>query len=222
MLTRFLTKPNSVNATLIRNYRTVSSFATFDPFTVNKSKKAKVQNLVGGKWKDAAASINIIDPLNGEEIFQVPNTNTEAELKEFRDSLLKCPIYGAHNPFLNVSRLDLYADVCFKAAVAMREPEIEEFFIKAIQRVCPKSYIQAKGEVVVTRQLFETMGGHGTRFLNRGILTTGTSDGQQAQTYRWPYGPVMHIAPFNFPLEIPILQMISALIMGNKIVVKPD
>jgi 1-pyrroline-5-carboxylate dehydrogenase len=30
------------------------------------------------------------------------------------------------------------------------------------------------------------------------------------------------ITPFNFPLEIPVLQMMGALFMGNKVLVKPD
>ena len=32
--------------------------------------------------------------------------------------------------------------------------------------------------------------------------------------FRWPYGPVAIVAPFNFPLEIPVLQMMGALYMG--------
>ena len=30
------------------------------------------------------------------------------------------------------------------------------------------------------------------------------------------------ITPFNFPLEIPVLQMMGALFMGNQVLVKPD
>ena len=39
---------------------------------------------------------------------------------------------------------------------------------------------------------------------------------------RWPYGPVAIIAPFNFPLEIPVLQLMGALYPGNKPVLKPS
>ena len=34
---------------------------------------------------------------------------------------------------------------------------------------------------------------------------------------RFPYGPVAIVAPFNFPLEIPLLQIMGALYMGNKV-----
>ena len=30
------------------------------------------------------------------------------------------------------------------------------------------------------------------------------------------------ISPFNFPLEIPVLQMMGALFMGNQVLMKPD
>jgi len=34
-------------------------------------------------------------------------------------------------------------------------------------------------------------------------------------------GPVAIISPFNFPLEIPVLQLMGSLFMGNKPVLKP-
>ena len=35
-------------------------------------------------------------------------------------------------------------------------------------------------------------------------------------------GPVVLITPFNFPIEIPILQLMGALYMGNKVLLKVD
>mmetsp|Transcript_19913 Transcript_19913/g.48888 ORF Transcript_19913/g.48888 Transcript_19913/m.48888 type:complete len:407 (+) Transcript_19913:538-1758(+) len=50
----------------------------------------------------------------------------------------------------------------------------------------------------------------------------GDHYGQFSQGYRWPYGPVGLVTPFNFPLEIPVLQLMGALYMGNKPVLKPS
>ncbi len=44
------------------------------------------------------------------------------------------------------------------------------------------------------------------RFLARGFSNPGDHTGQASHGYRWPYGPVALITPFNFPLEIPVLQ----------------
>jgi 1-pyrroline-5-carboxylate dehydrogenase len=40
--------------------------------------------------------------------------------------------------------------------------------------------------------------------------------------FRFPYGPVSIITPFNFPYEIPILQTVGALLPGNKVLLKVD
>ena len=86
----------------------------------------------------------------------------------------------------------------------------------------PKSWNQCLGEVVVTRVFLENFAGDGVRFLARGFSNPGNHTGQESRGYRWPYGPVVIIAPFNFPLEIPALQLIGALAMGNRPLVKPE
>lgn len=54
------------------------------------------------------------------------------------------------------------------------------------------------------------------RFMARGFKVSGDHAGQSSNGLRWPYGPVGLITPFNFPLEIPVLQLMGALYMGNK------
>ena len=50
----------------------------------------------------------------------------------------------------------------------------------------------------------------------------GDHTGQTSMGLRWPYGPVALITPFNFPLEIPALQLMGALYMGNMPLVHVD
>lgn len=85
----------------------------------------------------------------------------------------------------------------------------------------PKSYAQAMGEVKVTAAFLNNFGGDNVRFLARDFGVPGDHDGQKSTGCRWPYGPVAIIAPFNFPLEIPVLQLMGALYMGNRPVLKP-
>jgi len=116
----------------------------------------------------------------------------------------------------------MYGSICHRIAAAMHEPEVEEFFAKLIQRVVPKSDIQARAEVAVTRKMIENFSGDQVRFLMRSFGVPGDHLGQYSTGYRWPYGPVAIISPFNFPLEIPVLQLMGALFCGNKVVVKGD
>ena len=54
------------------------------------------------------------------------------------------------------------------------------------------------------------------RNLARSFAVPGDHYGQVSAGHRWPYGATALITPFNFPLEIPLLQLMGALYMGNK------
>ncbi|KAF5834870.1 putative aldehyde dehydrogenase MIS1, partial [Dunaliella salina] len=110
----------------------------------------------------------------------------------------------------------LYGDVSHRMAEQLRRPEVADFFARLIQRVSPKSYPQAMAEVVITRKFYENFSGDQVRFLARGFSNPGDHRGQTSNGLRWPFGPVALITPFNFPLEIPALQLMGALYMGNK------
>jgi 1-pyrroline-5-carboxylate dehydrogenase len=112
--------------------------------------------------------------------------------------------------------------VCARAAARLAEQEVEDYFTRLIQRVMPKSWNQCRNEVTVTRIFLENFAGDGVRFLARGFSNPGDRPGQESRGYRWPWGPVVVIAPFNFPLEIPALQVLGALFMGNQPLVKVD
>lgn len=86
----------------------------------------------------------------------------------------------------------------------------------------PKSTAQATGEVVVTRKFFENFTGDNPRFLFKSFNVSGDHDGQTSSGYRWPYGNVACITPFNFPIEIPALQLYGALLAGNRPLLKCD
>lgn len=176
---------------------------------------------VKGEWILSKKAVKYPDPLTGATLLSVSEADT-SEIDPFIRSLNSCPKSGLHNPLKNPQRyLDLGV-VSARAASLMREPDVTEFFIKLIQRVAPKSYQQARGEYLVTQKFLENFGGDQVRFLARSFAVPGDHYGQTSQGFRWPYGPVVIIAPFNFPLEIPMLQLMGALYMGNKVLLKVD
>ncbi|OIT29460.1 PREDICTED: delta-1-pyrroline-5-carboxylate dehydrogenase 12A1, mitochondrial [Nicotiana attenuata] len=196
-------------------------FATVKAEEISGSQPAEVHNLVQGKWTGSSSWNTIVDPLNGQPFIKVAEVD-ESELQLFVESLSKCPKHGLHNPFKAPERYLMLGDVSTKAAHMLGLPEVSDFFAKLIQRVSPKSYQQAHGEVFVTQKFLENFCGDQVRFLARSFAVPGNHLGQQSHGFRWPYGPVAVIAPFNFPLEIPVLQMMGALYMGNKPVLKVD
>jgi 1-pyrroline-5-carboxylate dehydrogenase len=84
----------------------------------------------------------------------------------------------------------------------------------------PKSYFQAWMEVKVTADFLKNFAGDNPRFIAGGSHVPGDYLGQESKGYRWPFGPVCMVAPFNFPLEIPVLQVMGALMMGNRPTIK--
>ena len=181
----------------------------------------QVKNLVNGKWINSKANFIIPNVLTGKPNFYVPETNVN-ELKPFVDSLSKIPKSGLHNPFKNPERYNMLGDVCFKTANDLHQKEIQEDIINSIISVTGKSYQQAYGELVVSRRFLENFSGDQVRFTAKGFNVSGDHFGQMSNGFRWPYGPVAIIAPFNFPLEIPLLQLMGALFMGNKPLLKVD
>ncbi|XP_010029083.2 probable aldehyde dehydrogenase isoform X1 [Eucalyptus grandis] len=196
-------------------------FATVNAEEISGSRPAEVENFVQGNWTKSKNSNEILDPLNGEPFIKVAEVD-ETEIQPFVESLSKCPKHGLHNPFKAPERYLLYGDISAKAAHMLAQPKVSDFFTRLIQRVAPKSYQQAFGEVYVTQKFLENFSGDQVRFLARSFGVPGNHLGQQSHGFRWPYGPVAIVTPFNFPLEIPVLQLMGALYMGNKPVVKVD
>ena len=199
----------------------LAGFATVDPFDgMTGDQPGKVCNLLAGAWSASdSVRADIIDPLNGELFLHVPETQ---DFAGYVASLRACPKTGLHNPLKNPQRYVLLGQVCARASAKLVQPPVQDYFARLIQRVMPKSWQQCVGEVQVTRIFLENFAGDGVRFLARGFSNPGDHRGQESRGYRWPYGPVAVIAPFNFPLEIPALQVLGALFMGNKPLVKVD
>ncbi|KAJ4457301.1 putative Delta-1-pyrroline-5-carboxylate dehydrogenase 12A1 [Paratrimastix pyriformis] len=155
----------------------------------------------------------------GAPFIKMPNTKAD-ELEPFVTSLNSCPKTGLHNPFKNVERYLLYGQVSAKMAELLGKEDVANYFAKCIQRVCPKSWPQALGEVTIVRVFLQNFCGDQVRFLARGFSVPGNHYGQRSHGHRWPYGPCCLVSPFNFPLEIPALQLMGALYMGNKVTLK--
>jgi len=177
--------------------------------------------LLNGQWSSARETMDIIDPLNGEPMLRLPNTS-EAEIGPFVERMRSCPRSGLHNPFKQPQRYNMLGEVCAKAAEEMRKPEVEYYFTRLIQRLTPKSWRQATGEPTITRKFLENYSCDQVRFLAKSFGVPGDYYGQSSTGIRMPYGGCAVITPFNFPLEIPSIQTMSSLFMGNQVTLKVD
>jgi len=183
---------------------------------------AQGANLCGGKWTETSGYQNfqsIVDPLTGEEMLRIPDPTTE-EVQPFVDRLRNCPRSGLHNPIKNPTRYIHLGEVNARAAHELTKPEVEAFMAKLIQRVAPKSEAQCRGEVRLVSAWLRYFSGDTVRNLGRSFAVPGDRSGMSSQGYRFPFGGVGVITPFNFPIEICGIQSISAVMMGNQPCVK--
>jgi 1-pyrroline-5-carboxylate dehydrogenase len=202
-------------------FSSLPKWATIDPHAVSAKNPHTIYNILDGKLLPNSKNSPIPDPVNGGNFIYSPLPERE-ELDAFAASQKKIPSFGLHNPIRNVNRYMQYGEIFLKIATEMRKPEVEEFFVKLMQRVMPKSTAQVLGEWVVTRRFFENFTGDNPRFFQRSFNVAGDYDGQTSTGYRWPFGNVSVIAPFNFPLEIPCLQLYGSLLVGNRPLLKCD
>lgn len=205
----------------VRWQRAFSAWADVDATKISGSSPLQGYNCVNGEWHLPSQSRTLIDPWNGEEFMQIPDPQAN-EIAPFVESLRRVGKTGLHNPLKNPERYNLMGDVAFNAACELHKPEVLDFFAQLVKRVSPKSYAQALMEVTVTRRFLENFSGDSVRWHARSFGVSGDHAGQQSNGYRWPFGPVGLITPFNFPLEIPALQTMGALFMGNKPLVHVD
>lgn len=115
----------------------------------------------------------------------------------------------------------MLGEVTTKAVEKLNDKDTFEYFVQAIRRCSPKSYAGAFGELKVTHDFLKNFCGDNVRFLAESDKFPGDHKGQFSVSYRWPYGGVGLVTPFNFPIEIPVLQLHGALYMGNAPVIKP-
>ena len=124
----------------------------------SKDKYWKLSNFINGEWRSTAKYEDFPDPMKGNKLIDVPLTE-KSEMTDIINLMNACPKSGLHNPLKNVERYLLYGQICRKVAEALHDEEVFSHFVKLIQRVFPKSDLQAIGEMKVTRAFFENFSG---------------------------------------------------------------
>lgn len=72
----------------------------------------------------------------------------------------------------------MLGEVCRKVVHNMQDKDVYNFFIKCIQRTCPKSYAQTDGELKVTVDFFKNFCGDNVRYLANATSSPGDHLGQ--------------------------------------------
>ncbi|WP_309083964.1 aldehyde dehydrogenase [Chelativorans sp.] len=172
----------------------------------------KIGHFIGGEWISAApgSGIPVENPASGEIFAEVP-AGGHAEAERALDAASGAAKAWARTP--PVER----AAYLQKVAVLLRERV--DSFAETIMAEQGKPLTQARGEVMGTAMQLDYHAQWARRI--EGDTVASDNAGEHILILRVPYGVVVGLIPWNYPLSLTARKAAPALVAGNTIVVKP-
>ena len=172
------------------------------------------RNLIAGKWEGASGgeSLEIRNPADTTELVGVVTMSGKADVDKavqaareaYKDwRLVPAPKRG---------------EILFRAGelLARRKKELGELETREMGKVLP----EALGDVQETIDLAYYMAGEGRRI--SGETVPSELPLKDCKSIRVPVGVCGLITPWNFPMALPALKIMPALVTGNTVVFKPS
>ncbi|MBI4616419.1 MAG: aldehyde dehydrogenase family protein [Planctomycetes bacterium] len=167
-----------------------------------------------GRWVETGQRATITNPFTGEPVRQVAQA-TEQEADEAARE--------AARAFEETRRLPVHARAEILRTTSGRIAERADEFARAIVEESGKPVKFARGEVeraaLTFRMAAEGVGRSAGELVPLDV--TKATEGYFGYCVRVPRGPVLAIAPFNFPLNLVAHKVAPAIATGSPVVVKP-
>jgi malonate-semialdehyde dehydrogenase (acetylating)/methylmalonate-semialdehyde dehydrogenase len=175
-------------------------------------KYGRVRNYYGGQFVESSTSdwLDVISPIDGTLLSQVPmSTNGE----------LDAAVESAKAAFDGWSKTTIKerVQIFFRYRYLL-----EKYFDELTALVAEengKTWDEAKAEVEKSIELTEFACSM-PQLVSGEILEV--SKGVECRVEHFPVGVVASIVPFNFPLMVPNWTIPIALVLGNKMIMKPS
>ena len=170
--------------------------------------------LIGGVWRKTATVADVRFPFNQEVIAQVYQAG-DAEIEE--------ALAAAVRGFEITRRLPAYerANILYRLLEQMQARQEE--LIEALVLEGGKTHNVASGEVSRACETVRVAAEEAKRLEGEIIPMdwTAAGEGRMALVRRFPIGPVVGIAPFNYPLNLACHKLAPAVAAGNSFILKP-
>lgn len=170
--------------------------------------------LVNGEWRTGEGSFEVQNPVNGDVIAEVGRPTaqdvedaTAAASAAFEEARV-LPIYRRSEALDQISQ-----------RLAERQEEIAEQIALEGGKPIKWATVEAARAVQTFRWASETIR-HGSDEIQR-FDTEASLGSRMGIIRRFPYGPVLGITPFNFPVNLVAHKVAPAIAAGAPIVIKP-
>ena len=178
-----------------------------------KQETKVLKNYINGEWVKPSAenSIEVPNPATGEVIAKVPISNAEDVEKA---------VAAAKEAFKEWRRVPVpkRARILYKFHYLLTEHHEE--LAKLVVAENGKAYKEAYGEVQRGIECVEFAAGAPT--LMMGETLSNIAEEIDSEMFRYPHGVVGGIAPFNFPMMVPLWMFPLAIACGNTFILKPS
>jgi len=169
---------------------------------------------IAGEMVESGQVDGVTNPYNRHVVGRVPLATEEQR---------EAAVVGAVESFAETRAMPRFrrAEICLgiAAGIEKRSDELAETIVKE----CGKPIQYAKGEVGRAVQTF-TLAAEEARRLGGEIVPVDIeprAEGYTSLYHRFPVGPVLGIAPFNFPLNLVAHKLAPAIAAGCTMVLKP-
>ncbi|WP_096188854.1 CoA-acylating methylmalonate-semialdehyde dehydrogenase [Evansella halocellulosilytica] len=181
--------------------------------SVIKNETNILKNYINGQWVHSTSkeSLEIPNPATGEILAYVPISS-----KEDVDEAVK----AANKAFKTWKDVPVPKRARILYTYHYLLTESHEEIAKLIVQENGKAYKEAYGEVQRGIECVEFAAG--TPTLMMGETLSGIAEGIDSEMFRYPLGVVGGIAPFNFPMMVPLWMFPLAIACGNTFVLKPS
>lgn len=169
---------------------------------------------VAGELRAGEATLTATNPYDGTAVGRVAIP---------ADGDIEAAVAAAHAVRHELAALPAYVRADALAQVSARIAERADDFAATITAESGKPLIWARAEVARAVSVFRFAGEEARRWGGQvqRLDTDPAGEGRVALTRRFPRGPVLAIAPFNFPLNLVAHKVAPALAVGAPVVVKP-
>jgi aldehyde dehydrogenase (NAD+) len=171
----------------------------------------KLSHLIDGKWIDAHARFQSINPSNTDEVVATYPVSGSAEVDAAVTAARRA--FGDWSSGSPEARCDLLDRIGTR--IMAEAQQLGEL----LAREEGKTRAEANGEVMRAARIFKYFAGEALR--RHGRTLESTRPDLDVEVWREALGVVGLITPWNFPIAIPAWKVAPALAFGNTVVLKP-
>lgn len=171
----------------------------------------------GKAWKSSSSgkTVPVVSPIDNSLVGTLPLV-THEEIDQVLSTAKNA------QPLWEATPLNKRIGIMHLAADWIRH--YQDYLIALLIREVGKSADEAKGEIARTADLIDYFADEAQSMQGMTLDSDnfpGFEKGRIAIIERVPYGTVLAIAPFNYPVNLTASKIAPALLMGNSVVVKP-